>query len=96
VTFNGTDLTSQNHRRSVPLAETSPEAYFQNSVLTLVSCGEGLVLGSMDFPALNCVGRDNPLAVGAGWPGACDAGFAAAAVPTDLKLWYWCICTRYH
>jgi len=90
------DLTSQNHRRSVPLAETLPEAYFWNSVSTLVSCSEGLVLGSMDFPALNCVGGDNPLAVGAGWPGAHDAGVTVAAVPTDLKLRYWCICTRYH
>jgi len=90
------DLTSQNHRRSVPLVETSPEAYFQNSVSTLVFCSEGLVLGSMDFPALSCVGHDNPLVVGAGWPGAHDAGVAVVAVPTDIKLQYWCICTRYY
>jgi len=74
---------------SVSSEETSPEVYFWNSVSTLDFCDKGKVLYSI----LNRVGRGFPLVIGGGWTGASDA---TVAVPTGIRLRYWCICTRCH
>jgi len=92
VSFDGKSLTSQNHRMSVSLQETSDKVYLRNSVSMSNTHNEDF-FSNTECPTLNHVGRTLSPVTGACRTGAFDGAVAAI---NDVQLWYLCICKSHH
>ena len=82
ASLKGKTLTSQNHRMSVSLEETSDNVYLRNSASTSNTRDEDF-FSNAELSTLKRVGRTSSRATGAGQTAALDGAIAAV---NDLAL----------